>query len=347
MSRTLSAVPLDDAWARLVDDAAIFPPGDAPLHEATAAYGARSAEDGAELVGTFVLRDTDLPLVRGFGGPLSVVVTGGAGQLAGPVGLCAQARPAIWQASRSRCATSMTPRATPGGSWPRSARSRPRSRCTSSCPQTAAEGGWLAAADVVAEAELRLKFRTGGLDAAAYPTSRGAGRLDRRGAGPRDAVQVHGRAAQRGPAHGRRRLRAPRLRQRAGRDPARLRRRLAGRGGRCAGAARRRGARGRPQRMSTWPAAGAGSARSGRARWPNRWRTCAGWGWSRERVRARPPAVRRLLGRRRAAPRRRALRRRGGRLGRRPARRDRAAGVRRGGAQPVHGPRPGGLAADP
>ena len=39
---------------RLVDDAAIFPPGDAPLHEATAAYAARSAEDGADLVGTFV-----------------------------------------------------------------------------------------------------------------------------------------------------------------------------------------------------------------------------------------------------------------------------------------------------
>ena len=34
-----------------------------------------------------MLRDTDLPLVRGFGGPLSVVVTGGAGQVAGPVGL--------------------------------------------------------------------------------------------------------------------------------------------------------------------------------------------------------------------------------------------------------------------
>src|SRR6185503_5227974 len=66
------------------------PPGDAPLHEATAAYAARSPEDGADLVGTFVLKDTDLPLVRGFGGPLSVVVTGGAGQLAGPAGLCAR-----------------------------------------------------------------------------------------------------------------------------------------------------------------------------------------------------------------------------------------------------------------
>ena len=48
---TLVPCHSSEAWAGLVDDAAIFPPGDAPLHEATAAYGARSAEDGAELVG--------------------------------------------------------------------------------------------------------------------------------------------------------------------------------------------------------------------------------------------------------------------------------------------------------
>src|SRR4051812_4990808 len=82
----MTTVP--QTWARIVDDAAIFPPGDAPLHEATAAYATRTAEEGADLVGTFVLKDTDLPLVRGFDGPLSVVITGGAGQLAGPVGLC-------------------------------------------------------------------------------------------------------------------------------------------------------------------------------------------------------------------------------------------------------------------
>ncbi len=71
-----------DTWRGLVDDAAIFPPGDAPLHDATAAFAARRDEWYADLVGSFVLRDTDLPLVRGFGAPLSVVVTGGAGQLA-------------------------------------------------------------------------------------------------------------------------------------------------------------------------------------------------------------------------------------------------------------------------
>jgi hypothetical protein len=73
-----------EEWRGLVDDAAIFPPGDVPLHEATAAHTDRRGEWWAGLVGTFVLRDTDLPLVRGFAAPLSVVVTGGAGQLAGP-----------------------------------------------------------------------------------------------------------------------------------------------------------------------------------------------------------------------------------------------------------------------
>ena len=83
------ASSLSVQWRGLVDDAAIFPPGDAPIHEATAAYGARDGQ-AADLVASFVLRDTDVPLVRGFGAPLSVVVTGGAGQLAGPLGAAAK-----------------------------------------------------------------------------------------------------------------------------------------------------------------------------------------------------------------------------------------------------------------
>lgn len=83
-----SLVP--DTWRGLVDDAAIFPPGEAPLHDATAAFTARREEWWADLVGTFVLRDTDLPLVRGLDAPLSVVVTGGAGQVAGPLALAAR-----------------------------------------------------------------------------------------------------------------------------------------------------------------------------------------------------------------------------------------------------------------
>jgi hypothetical protein len=162
-------VPLDDAWAGLVDDAAVFPPGDAPLHEATAAYGARSPEDGADLVGTFVLKDTDLPLVRGFGGPLSVVVTGGAGPLAGPVGLCAKlgldlAGIEIALRDLDDLAGNVRRVATAAaelGDVP----------VFVELPHVPSTSSWFAAADEVAASGFRLKFRTGGLEASAFPAA--------------------------------------------------------------------------------------------------------------------------------------------------------------------------------
>ena len=57
---------------------------DVSVHDATADFGRRAACE----VGALALRDTDLPLVRGFGGPVAATVTGGAGQVAGPVSLC-------------------------------------------------------------------------------------------------------------------------------------------------------------------------------------------------------------------------------------------------------------------
>jgi len=79
---------LPASWSGLIDDAAIFPPGNAPLADALAAHVAHRESRYADLVGAFVLRDTDLPLAREVGtGPgteLSIVVTGGAGQIAGP-----------------------------------------------------------------------------------------------------------------------------------------------------------------------------------------------------------------------------------------------------------------------
>ena len=74
-----------------VDDAASLAPHEVPVHEATAAFTSRrgDASLGASL-GVFVVRDIDLPLLRGFGGPVAVAVTGGAGQVAGPAGLCAR-----------------------------------------------------------------------------------------------------------------------------------------------------------------------------------------------------------------------------------------------------------------
>jgi hypothetical protein len=167
---------LDPTWSGLIDDAAIFPPGNTPLHEATAAYGARDADHGAGLVGTFVLKDTDLPLVRGFGGPLSVVVTGGAGQIEGPAGLCRKLglqlagleialRDPDDLAGNVQRVVAAVYAARDAGSLD------PDVPVYVELPPTEPTHQWLAAADEVAGAELRLKLRTGGLEAEGFPTA--------------------------------------------------------------------------------------------------------------------------------------------------------------------------------
>ena len=165
---------LDPTWLKLVDDAAIFPPGNADLHEATAAYGARRDEWYAGMVGTFVLRDTDLPLVRGFGGPLSVVVTGGAGQVAGPVGLAGKLGLDLAGLEIAlRDLDDLPGNARRVVAAVDEARDRLGDDVTVhvELPQTEPSAGWLAAADEVAAAELRLKFRTGGTEAHAFPSA--------------------------------------------------------------------------------------------------------------------------------------------------------------------------------
>jgi hypothetical protein len=170
MPRYVGRVPLDDAWVDLVDDAAIFPPGDVPFDEAVDAYDTRSEDDGAELVGSFVLRDTDLPQLRDPVAPVSIVCTGGAGQLAGPsdwvrrknvaiAGMEIAVRDLDDPAGNVRRIVAATDELET--EWP----------IFVELPQTPVDHGWLAAADVAAEAGLRLKFRTGGLDASAFPSS--------------------------------------------------------------------------------------------------------------------------------------------------------------------------------
>ena len=141
-----------------VDDAASLPPHEVPIHEATAAFTPRAADPA---VGAFVIRDTELPLVRGFAGPLAVVVTGGGGQVAGPAGLCTKlgldlariqitlrdlddlpgnARRVVAAVDDARAAGSLTDEAA----------------VHVEMPAVPASAGWLAAADEVAAADLRL-----------------------------------------------------------------------------------------------------------------------------------------------------------------------------------------------
>ncbi len=75
-----------DLWRGLVDDAAVFPPGNAELSRALAAYAERAAEWYSDLVGSFVVPDTHLGSVPS-GLPVSVVLTTGAGAVAGVAAL--------------------------------------------------------------------------------------------------------------------------------------------------------------------------------------------------------------------------------------------------------------------
>jgi hypothetical protein len=166
----VSAVPA--AWSGIVDDAAIFPPGDAPLPDAVTAYQRRRDEWYADLVGPLVVRDTDLPDVPPEV-PVSVVLTGGAGAVAGVaslatrkghrvVGLEAAVRDLDEIAGNVRRITMAVDAARDAGGLT-------DARVYVELPQTDPTPDWLAAADAVAEAEHHLKLRTGGPEAHHFP----------------------------------------------------------------------------------------------------------------------------------------------------------------------------------
>lgn len=173
---SVSTEPLPAALRGLVDDAAIFPPGDAPLATAAADHQARRSDPYADLVGTFVVRDTDLPDLKATPLALSVVVTGGAGNIAGLASLSRKLHIAVEGieialrdpddlAGNARRVGAAVDAARAGGQLD------DHVPVYVELPASVSERAWLAAADEVAAREFRLKFRTGGLEAAAYPSS--------------------------------------------------------------------------------------------------------------------------------------------------------------------------------
>lgn len=169
---------LPAAWRGLVDDAAIFPPGNTPLPEAVAAYVARrhaaSTDPAADLVASFVVTDEQVPSVDAPSVPLSIVVTGGAGAIAGALRLAARAGNPV-----AGLEIALRDPDDPAG-----AARRVAAACDAALaegllgddvpvyvelPHVASTAAWLAAADVVAEREFRFKFRTGGLEADLFP----------------------------------------------------------------------------------------------------------------------------------------------------------------------------------
>jgi hypothetical protein len=172
-------------WAGLVDDAAVFPPGNAPLAEAVPTYGARRGE-ARDLVASFVVTDTDLPGVRDAGGegvPVSVVVSGGAGAVPGACRLARKAGTPLHALETALRDLDDLP-----GNTRRVVAAVDAARGDGlleeevpvfvELPPTALDrgpaAGWLAAADEVAmlaEDGFRLKLRTGGTEADRFPTA--------------------------------------------------------------------------------------------------------------------------------------------------------------------------------
>jgi len=165
--------PLFDS---LIDDAAIFPPGNSPLPDAVEAYLARREEWYADLVASFVVTDQDLPEVARSGFPVSIVVTGGAGAVAGGLRLAARAGtrvagleialrdPDDLTGNARRVATAVDMARAEG-------LAEDETPVYVELPHVGSTASWLAAADVVAESGFRLKFRTGGLEAPLFPAA--------------------------------------------------------------------------------------------------------------------------------------------------------------------------------
>jgi hypothetical protein len=169
------SIQLPDAWVGLVDDAAIFPPGDSPLPDAVTAYTARRDEWYADLVGSFVVKDVDVPQVDA-PLPLSIVVTGGAGAIAGAARLAGKAgNPVAGVEIALRDLDDLAGNARRVATAVDAARSEgllsDETPVYVELPHVGSTTSWLAAADEVAAAELRLKFRTGGLEAEAFPSA--------------------------------------------------------------------------------------------------------------------------------------------------------------------------------
>jgi hypothetical protein len=164
----------------------MFPPGNLPLPDAWAAHSAWRSSAYADLVGPLLCSDRRLPELGSLparataqpgqrpGEPtaVSAVVTGGAGAIEPAitwaqrietvelVGIEVALRDEEDLAHNARRAATALSQALPAEAT--AAVELPRIN-------TSPTGGWLDAMDVVAESGHRAKYRTGGLDATAFP----------------------------------------------------------------------------------------------------------------------------------------------------------------------------------
>lgn len=187
-SRSTDASPAAAAWAGFVDDATTLS-GDLPAANAVFAHLGRRRSEAAEyadLMGPLVVHDLDLPgVVSAFGDEsaedlrsaleIAVVVTGGAGQIAGPAALAS--RSGLRLGSVEVTLRDLDDLA---GNARRVVAAVDAARAEGALDEEvpvhveippAGDYAWSAAADEVAGAELLLTFRLGGPDPADSPRS--------------------------------------------------------------------------------------------------------------------------------------------------------------------------------
>ena len=173
-----TAPSLPRSLVRLVDDAAIFPPGLAPLPEAVAAHRAFQRSAAADFVGPFVVDTARLPALLALVADepdqpalaVAVVVTGAAGAVAA-VRACAGTR-----ARLAGLEVRLEPDEEPAGQVRRIADDLRAElgddlgpvRVAVETPRPSSPS-WRPVLAAVARAGLTLKFRTGGTEAAAFP----------------------------------------------------------------------------------------------------------------------------------------------------------------------------------
>jgi hypothetical protein len=177
----VSALTIPPHFAGLVDDAAIFPPGNASLVDAVADHLRRSGATYAPFIGPLVITDLRLPdLVDILADhdpvaplPVSVVATGGAGSLAGAVrwstgtGLVSLVGLEIALPHEGDLAAAVRRVAVAADDAGLEAPlfiEPPHTRGAPTAP-------WFAALDAIADTGHRAKFRTGGVTTDLFPPS--------------------------------------------------------------------------------------------------------------------------------------------------------------------------------
>lgn len=184
-SPTVPEQTVPEQYVGLIDDAAIFPPGDLALEDAVPAFLDRRDEPWSALVGSFVISDHRLSDLRPLLDrpdleepiPLSVVIGAGAGGIAPAASIVEKLKGARLAAIE----VALRDPADLVSNARRIVAALDQARDLElveddvaihvELPPGPPSADWLAAADEVAASELRLKFRTGGVEADLFPSA--------------------------------------------------------------------------------------------------------------------------------------------------------------------------------